>query len=239
MKNRITRVLAALVMLLGAAGVLVGAPAHAGSGPSQLCDDGTGTEHPIITNPITLSTEVDSTAVGICWSTTPLGTPGGVTGGLIAVYWNASTSTMTVTMSGVCQPDSGVVVSPTCNVTTTGASAGSASESGNWTTTHSYASDTGGPCLWVLGTQELATCTSAAQVTYAAGDLPQEQTDGVNHCLMNVNGTCFVSTTGVTIWTGYNTMEPTLEINTTYTGDRQVNIPQECLGVFNSGSGGC
>jgi hypothetical protein len=221
----------AIAVALAALGAVVGVPAHAGTPVSPGCDNGAGEEHPIITNPITLSIQRDSTSIGICYSTTPLGAPGGITGGGIAVYWNVNAGTTTVTTNAWCLPDDGVVFGPTCTVNTTGVSGGTPGVS---TATMTYVADTGGPCLWVLGTQYLPTCTGSASVTIDRADGPNVAggvTPGApppgGSCIVQVGSMCTVSLTLIKVTAGCDP-GPTVVIDTTPTGPKPVDLPKEC-----------
>jgi hypothetical protein len=112
-------VLTALPLLVG----LAAAPASAGTGASTWCNDGSGwRELAILSSPVTVGVEVfNPPGVGwemtiICYSASPAGTPGGLTGG--ALFLDLRTVPGT-TYPGVyadprCDADPEVGVAPTC-----------------------------------------------------------------------------------------------------------------------------
>lgn len=116
---RVRNVLAAL----GAAALLIaGTPASAGTSWSTLCSDGIGyLEMPILTTPITLAAEIawapggDHQTVWLCYSTTPVGQPGTITGGALAVdIWANTTNNPGVYVGLGCYPDFTTGVGPSC-----------------------------------------------------------------------------------------------------------------------------
>lgn len=104
---------------------LTAAPATAGTGASTYCTDGSAyREIPILTSPVTVTAEVFRTPGGneqlvlICYSTTPPGQPGTVTGGALAVHVLTDTSTaFPGAYVGLgCYPDYATGVGPACTV---------------------------------------------------------------------------------------------------------------------------
>lgn len=121
--RRVLATIAAVPLLIG----LTAVPAAAGTGPSEACNDGVGNGIPILTSPITVSVEVsplDSVGHGtlwVCYSTTPQGTPGGLSGGavLIDVWTNTGTVSPGAYVALLCFPDPAVTIGPpTCSAPT-------------------------------------------------------------------------------------------------------------------------
>lgn len=221
--KRVT-ITAALVVLAGGLAALAGAPALAGSGSSTWCDNGAGGEYPILESPITLAAQKDSNAVSLCYSTTPQGAPGGVTGGIVQVNWQTDTSALHVTAQVMCLADPGVNFAPVCGTGANGASAGTVSATPGTTT---YAATNGGPCLWVLGAQYLSTCSSAATASVNTADAPSASLVGTTQCLVQVGATCYAYLTGVKITSGCDA-NPTVSIYTAATGPRTADLPRAC-----------
>ncbi len=97
MRNRGNILGAAVLALLSV--LSFAGPARAGIGPSTWCDDGAGTETPIISDPVTFNIETGTGPdVNICYSTTEAGDGSvAVTGGRLSV---------TLGTGGiVCEPD--------------------------------------------------------------------------------------------------------------------------------------
>lgn len=217
-----------------AAGGLIGTPAQAGYGPSVWCNDGGtapgGREVPILSSPITLAAEIDPGEVWVCYSTTPQGAPGGITGGAIRVKYAAGSSTVSVTTSMYCVPDSGVNYALTCNSGPNGAAVGSI---GYATGTTTFAQSTGGPCLWVMGTQYLSTCTSGMKASYYSGDAPSVSTHSTGVCLVSGGSTCHAWLTGVKVTAGYDSANPLVRIDGPFV-NQGVDVPSTCYGVLAS-----
>ena len=212
---------ALLAALLGALAALVGLPAaHAGSGASTACPT------TVLRSPFTIGTGGPGNGdVMVCFSTTPYGAGGGA-GGSIFVSPDASTSTATVTITVICDEDGQVW--PSCD-TTNGASAGSVSRP----TTYS-AEDSGGPCLWVLGTQYLSSCSSQTAASFNPGDAPAVTTPSTGICLLSAGSTCYAYLSGVVVRAGYDSTAPTVRITTSYTGSKDVNVSPTCYAVLAS-----
>lgn len=105
-----------LTAVLGAtltANVLIAAPAHAGTGASPYCFDGTWTDVPILSSPMTVGVEThagpDGTWITVCYATSEVGFGGGqITGGFAKVYVSPSGASGHVQ----CQPDTNPAVAP-------------------------------------------------------------------------------------------------------------------------------
>lgn len=219
---------AAVVVALAAAGALVAAPAEAGEYWSPTCNNGVGNETPLLTWPVTLGVQRNADgSVYVCYSTTPQGSPGGV-GGMLWVIPSSDVSTVTVRARVVCYPDIGAVVAPACDTNTNGASVGSPSYGSGSTT---YVSDTGGPCLWVLGTQYLSTCSSRVSATYYASDGPGISTPSTGVCLLSAGSTCHAYLSGVKVTSGNDSTKPLLSVESPH-GKRDVDAPLTCHGVL-------
>ena len=223
------RIIAALLLLLGAAAVVVGAPARAGTGYSQACENGYGgTEYVVMTQPMTLGVQTGPGYANLCLSTTSWGQPGGA-GGIVQVRYAYSTAGASVTVASTCAPDTPSIVWPSCDTGDSGAGAGSVSRP----TTYS-AQDTGGPCLWVLGTQYLSSCTSATKASYNPADGPSVGTPSTGICLLSAGSTCYAYLAGVVVRAGYDSA-PTVRLETPFTGSPvDVNVPQTCYAVLAS-----
>jgi hypothetical protein len=102
--------------------VLAAAPASAGTGPSEACSDSGGWQQiTVLSSPVHVGGEVTEVPGGshqmlwVCYSTNPLGTPGGLTGGVLLV--DASTNTTNFPggyVALLCFPDPGTGVGPVC-----------------------------------------------------------------------------------------------------------------------------
>ena len=227
-------IIAATTAVLVGFGVLAGVPAQAGQGASQTCANGIGNETPLANWPVTLGVQRNPDgSTYVCYSTTPLGSPGGV-GGLIAVAPSADLTTVKVQARATCTPDTAAVFAPSCETNTNGAAVGAPSYSTGPTT---FASDTGGPCLWVLGVQYLATCSSATTVTYHVSDAPGVGLPSTGVCLLSEGtnpGNCYVYLTGVKVYSGYDSTKPVVSVVTPYTGRIDIDAPKACYGVLAS-----
>ncbi len=193
------------------------------------------------------------TYVQVCYSTTSVGdgspTPAG---GKVIIHfpWSADTP-------GVyCRSDAGAVVKPNCdtyesliaqdpNPSSTGQTVSgqivtpagtvnvfqTGAEAGNVTTPGGGATSTAGlgnTCLWVLGTQQLPTCTSVVGATVSNADLPQVY-GGI--CAVQQGNTCVVGAPGVQV--GGDTSNPTVNVDTPL-GPVPVNVP--CVRAIQTGA---
>jgi hypothetical protein len=107
------------VAALGAVALLA-TPAHAGTGSSTRCSDGTGSETPVLTSPVTVGIETQGNVLILCYGTGATGQPTNGTGGTISVRVDTTTNTVYpgASVHLTCVPDYATGAALSCDAVT-------------------------------------------------------------------------------------------------------------------------